>query len=147
MLSHASIDRLVDSAAGLSPILEGTEIIDQIVAHVFEYLAAERRASARGTIEDDCLVLDEILVVVGRLGIGTEFQHAARDVYGAGDLTALFHLRRIAHIDHQGVALSDHLPRLRRRDTRHRGVGGFHHLLDAYGHVVLSCLYGLLMYS
>src|ERR1700730_16656578 len=94
MLLHASLDRLVDSAAGLSPILEGTEVIDPIVAHVFECLATERRASARGTIEDNCLVLDEIRVVVGRLGIGGEFKHAARDVYGAGDLTALFHLRR-----------------------------------------------------
>jgi len=78
--------------------------------------------------------------VVGRLGIGAKFQHAARDVYRAGNLAALLNLRRVAHVDHQGVALVDHLARLSRCDLRNRGVGGFHHLLYACRHLCLLSL-------
>src|SRR5947209_3416676 len=72
--------RLVDRASAFGPILEGAEIVDLGVTHVLEYLAAQGRAPARGAIDDDGFLLGEILVVVGRLGIGAEFQHAARDV-------------------------------------------------------------------
>src|SRR5262245_43590646 len=138
MRRRPGLGRLVDRASAFGPILEGAEIVDAVVAHLLEYLAAQGRASARRAIDDHGLVLGEILVVVGRLGIGAEFQHAARDVHGAGDLAALFHFRSIAHVDHQRVALGDHLARLLRRDPRHRGVGRFHHLLDArrHGHLL-----------
>src|SRR5437016_5101565 len=44
---------LVDRAAAFSPILEGAEIVDAVVAHVFEHLAGQRRAPARGAIQND----------------------------------------------------------------------------------------------
>ena len=34
--------------------------------------------------------------------------------------------RRVADVDDERVALADHLLRLRRRDARNDGVGGFH---------------------
>src|SRR6185437_5484176 len=67
-----------DRTAAFSPILEGADVVHLAVAHILEHLAAERRAPARRAIEDDGLVLGKILVVVGRLGVGAEFQHAAR---------------------------------------------------------------------
>src|SRR6185437_12413325 len=57
-------------------------------------------------------------------------------MHSAGNLAALLHLRRIAHIDHQRVAFRDHLARLSRCDLWHRGVGGLHHLLDVCCHFV-----------
>src|SRR5262245_46507462 len=133
------LGRLVDRASAFGPILEGAKIVDAIVAHLLEHLAAQGRASAGRAIDNHGFVLGEVLVVVGRLGIGAEFQHATRDVHGAGDLAALFHFRSVAHVDHQRIALGDHLARLLRRDPRHRGVGRFHHLLDARRHGLLLC--------
>src|ERR1700682_1767090 len=133
--SHAR--RLFDRTAAFDPILEGADVEHLAKAHVLEYLGSQRGTSAGCAVQDDGLVLGEILVVVGRLGIGAKFQHAARDMYRAGNLAALLNLRRVAHVDHQGVALVDHLARLSRRDLRNRGVGGFHHLLYACRHLCL----------
>src|SRR5262249_47147093 len=117
--------RLLDATAGVSPILESAEIIDALVAHFLEHLAAERRTPSGAAVDDDGLVPTEIPVVIRRLGIGAEFQHPARDVYGAGDPAALLELRCVAHVDDQRVALGDHIPRLRRRNARHGDIGRF----------------------
>src|SRR3954471_14692401 len=78
--SLASLDRLIDFAPAFNPILEGAEIVDLIIAHVFEHFAAQARAPARRAVKDDGLVLGEIFIMVRRLWIGAEFQHAARNV-------------------------------------------------------------------
>src|SRR5208283_4104314 len=91
------------------PFLEGAEVIDPVIAHVFERLAGQCRASARGTIDDERLVLGKIFVVVGRFGIGSKFQHATRDVHTTSNLAALFYLRSVAHVDNS-VCLSRSSP-------------------------------------
>src|SRR5262249_43563616 len=62
--SPAGLGRLVDRAPAFGPILERAEVVDLLVAHVFEHLAAQGRAAARGAIENDGFVLGEILIVV-----------------------------------------------------------------------------------
>src|SRR5262249_61355513 len=52
-------------AAGVGPILETAEIVDSLVAHFLEELAAQGRAAAGGAIDDHVLVLGKILVVRG----------------------------------------------------------------------------------
>src|SRR5262245_25260573 len=66
--------RLVNRAAALDPVLERAEIEHFHIAHVLQDLAPQRRASARGAIEDHGLVLREGLVVIRRFRIGTEFE-------------------------------------------------------------------------
>ncbi len=134
--SHAGLDRPVHGAVGIGPHLEAAEVVDLGVAEVLEQLAGERRASAGGAIQDDGLGLGEVLVVVGRLGIGTKFQHPARDVHGARDLAALFHLRRVAHVDEQRIAAAHQFVRLSRGDLRHDGVRGVDQLFDGECHGV-----------
>src|SRR5882724_5904846 len=62
--SYSRLNRPIDCAAAFGPILEGAEIIDLIVAHFLEYLAAQSRAPARGTIEDDDFAFGETLIIV-----------------------------------------------------------------------------------
>src|SRR5262252_2156328 len=131
---------LLYGPAAVGPVLEAAEVVDAVIAHVLENLTAERRAAAGAAIDDYILVLGEILVVRGRIGIGAKFQEAARDVDGTGDFAALFHFRRFAHVDNERVALRDHLPGLRRRDPRHRRIGGIHQLFQIGRHVLLPCV-------
>src|SRR6185437_1677505 len=44
-------------AAGIGPILEAADIVDMAIPHVLEHLAGQRRAAARGAVEDHVLVL------------------------------------------------------------------------------------------
>src|SRR5215469_8760708 len=94
-------------AAGVRPVLEAAEIVDVLVAHVLEQLAAQGGAAAGAAIEDHILVLGKILVVRGRVGVGAKFQKTARDVERARDLATLFHFRRFAHVDDERIALRD----------------------------------------
>src|SRR3974390_2344276 len=70
-------------AAAFGPVLEPAEIVNALIAHVFENLAAERRATAGAAIDDHILILGKTLVVRGRIRVGVKFQQAARDVHGA----------------------------------------------------------------
>src|ERR1700741_1384159 len=79
---------LLDGAAGRHPVLERSQIADVAIAEFLERLAAKRRAAARGAVDDHGLVPDEGGIVVGRIRIGAELDHAARDVDRAGDLAA-----------------------------------------------------------
>jgi hypothetical protein len=65
-ISHLTIARhsrarLVDCASAFGPVLEGTEIVGLIVAHVFEHLAAQGQAAARGTVGDDRFIFAKFL--------------------------------------------------------------------------------------
>src|SRR5215470_1318592 len=104
--SQSGPRRFLDYPAAFGPVLESAEIIDPLVAHVFEHLAGKRGAPARTAIEDHGVVLFEVVVVVGRIGIGAKLQHAARDIEGAGDLAALFDFGRVPHVDDKRFALS-----------------------------------------
>src|SRR5262249_26061643 len=125
---------MVDCATVFDPILEATEIIDLPVAHILEHLSAQSGATAGRTIEDDCFVLSEILVVVRRFGIGPKLQHTARHVHGTGHFAALFYFGRIAHVDNERVAFAYHFARLCWRDARDCSIGDFHHLFYAGRH-------------
>src|SRR5262249_3154356 len=138
--SHAGFDRFVEGPAAFGPVLEGPEVVDLAVAHLLEHLARQRRAPTRRTVQDEHLVLGEVLVVVRGFWIGAKLQHATRDVDGSADLAALFHLGSIAYVDNERVPLRHHLPGLRRRDPRHRRIGGLQHLLAGCGHVILLSL-------
>src|SRR6266404_2512761 len=61
----------------------------------------------------------------------------ARDVHSASDLAAGANLWCIAHVDHQGVSLFNHVTGLIRRDLRNRRVSSFQHLSDACYHLIL----------
>src|ERR1017187_216373 len=65
----------------LGPIFECPEVIDAVVAHLFQHLARQCRVATRGAVEDYCLVLGKALVVVRGFRIGPRFQHTARDVH------------------------------------------------------------------
>src|SRR3954470_347674 len=73
---HPRLDRLLDLAALFGPVLEGADIVDLVVAEILERLAGQRGTAARGAVEDHGLVPGEILVVIGRVRIGTKLQHA-----------------------------------------------------------------------
>ncbi len=101
--SHARIDRLIDRAAGLHPILEPTEVPHIGVAEILQGLAGQRRAPTRRAIQDHRPIFGKCLKMKGRLRVGAKLQHAAADMNGTGHLTAGLHLRRVAHIHHQGL--------------------------------------------
>src|SRR5262245_31567557 len=61
------LGRLVDRASAFGPILEGAEIVDAIVAHLIEHLAAQGRASAGRAIDDHGFVLGPTLAARGGL--------------------------------------------------------------------------------
>src|SRR5215470_9414524 len=107
--SHAEFDRPLDRTTALGPVLKRAEVIDSVIAHIFENLATQRRAPARGAIDDHRLVLGKILVVGRRLGIGPELQHAARNMHSACNLATLFHLGGVPYVNDQRVALHNHL--------------------------------------
>src|SRR3974390_3448205 len=88
------------------PVLEAAEVVNSLIPHVFENLAAECGATARAAIDDHILVLGKTLVVRGRIRISEKFQQTARDVHGASDLAALFHFQSVAHVDIQNFAWS-----------------------------------------
>ena len=76
---HAHVDRLFNRTAAVGPILESAHIVHVAIAHIFERLPSERRATAGSAIDDDGLVPGETLVVVGRLGgrLGIPACHAS----------------------------------------------------------------------
>src|SRR5215472_15854913 len=82
---------LLHFATAFGPVLEAAEVVNALIAHVFENLAAERRTIAGAAIDDPVLILGKALIVRGRIRVGAKFQQAARDVHGASDLAALFH--------------------------------------------------------
>src|SRR5882757_10706725 len=127
---------------GPGPVLEAADVIDLSVTHVLEQLARKRRSPAGGAIQDHRFILVEILVVVRRFRVGAEFQHAPRNVDGAGNLAARGDFGRVADIDHQGVALADHLAGLLRRNLGNGSVRHFQHLFDACCHRILPALSG-----
>src|ERR1044071_9317278 len=83
---------------GIGQLLEAADIEDLAVAEILQRLAAERRAAARGAIDQHRLVLLEGFVVVRALRVGAKFEHAARDVDRVFELAARLHLARVAHI-------------------------------------------------
>jgi len=76
--SHVRLDRLIHRPTAIGPVLEGAEIVDLGIAHILEHLATERRSPAGRAIENDRLVLGEILVMVGCLGIRGDELRALR---------------------------------------------------------------------
>src|SRR5215468_397821 len=135
---------LLHRAAAFGPVLEPAEVVNALIAHVFENLAAERRATAGAAIDDHILILVKTLVVRGRIRIGAKFQQAARNVHGASDLAALLYFQCVAHVDDKGITLRNHVPRLRWRDPRHCRIGGIHHLFQVCRHVCSSYASALL---
>src|SRR5262249_48650287 len=125
---------LLYRAAAFGPVLEPADVVNALIAHVFENLAAERRATAGAAIDDHIPILGKTLVVRGRIWIGAKFQQAARDVHGASDLPALLYFQSVAHFDDKVIALRNHVPRLRRRYPRHSHIGGVHHLFQVCRH-------------
>src|SRR5215468_6781097 len=92
---------LLHRAAAFGPVREPAEVVNALIAHVFENLAAERRATAGAAIDDHSLILGKTLVVRGRIRVGAKFQQAARDVHGASDLAALLYFQCVAHVDNK----------------------------------------------
>src|SRR5580692_2740595 len=98
MCLYSWVDRL-DGSAALDPVFEAPEIVDVVVAHLFEQFTAQRRAFASRAVENDSLVLVKTFVVIGRLWVGSKLQLATGDVHSAGDLATPYEFRRLAHID------------------------------------------------
>src|SRR3984957_1895468 len=80
------------------PVFEATEIVDVVVTQFLEQLASESRSPARDAIQNDRFSPFEVFIVILGFRVGTEFQHAAWHVYGAGDLAACGDLRRVTNI-------------------------------------------------
>src|SRR5262245_57554183 len=113
---------LLHRAAALHPILEAAKIAHVLEAEVLQRLAGEGGAAAEGAIENNGPARIERLVVIWRLRISLELEHAARDVQCAPDLAARLQFRRLAHIDDErarGLELGCFL----RRDRGDDGVG------------------------
>src|SRR5258708_3789539 len=65
------------------------------------------------------------------------FDWASNRVDSASDLAAGANLWCIAHVDHHGVSLFNHVTGVIRRDLRNRRVSRFQHLSDACYHLIL----------
>src|SRR5207248_3063493 len=76
---------------GIGQLLEAADVDDIAVAEILQGLADQRRAAARGAIDQHRLVLLEGFVVIRALRVGAEFEHAARDVDRAFELAARLH--------------------------------------------------------
>src|SRR5207247_470967 len=89
---RAFCDSCADSAAplglkpGLRQFLESAGVIDRPITELFQGLAAQRRPPAGSAIDQDRLVRLQRRVVRSTLGVGAEFQHAARDMDRTLDL-------------------------------------------------------------
>src|ERR1700732_5399091 len=114
---------LVDRAG---PVLEGTEIVDLVVTHIFEQLAGEGCSPAGDAIEDYGFSFFEILVVMLTFRVGAEFDPAA-----CGDLSW------VADIKDKGIALRYHVGGLILRDYWNSGVRSFQHFFDVCRHLAL----------
>ena len=68
------------------------------------------------------------------VGIGAEFEHAARDVNGAFELPGPGEFGAVANVDEQGVVLRKELAGLIRRNPRHRFIGRGQQLFYGSGH-------------
>ena len=66
----AHVNRLFDRTAAINPILKRAHIINLVVSHILEHFAGERGAPTGSAVENDDLLPGEILVVVGRVGVG-----------------------------------------------------------------------------
>src|SRR5262245_24664750 len=115
--------------AVLGCVLESAEIVDLGIAHVFQHLAGKSRAATRSAIKNDRPVLAELLVVRGGVGIGAEFDHAARHMRSPFELAGLGKLGPVADIDKESVLLRHELACFIDADLRDGGISLAHELL------------------
>jgi hypothetical protein len=102
-----------DLAAGLFPCLEtAIKVRDALVTKPLELRACERRAPARGAVQQNAAGRVELLLVVWRAGVGVEFEHAARRGQRTGDRTvfrALAWLPQVHEKHAWGIERAGHL--------------------------------------
>jgi hypothetical protein len=109
-------------------------------AHIKQGFASERGPAARPAIQYYRTIFAKGWIMGRRVGVGFEFEQAARDGQGTFDLTTGGDLGSISDIDNQRVGFRDQIGGACWRDRGDSGAGGGKHVFDGCGHVGVSPL-------